>query len=134
MRPVLVVEDDPDCRLLLQTWLGLLGIPTDAASNGAEALQAARARKPCLILLDFMMPVMDGLQFRLAQAADPRLADVPVVLTSAHPEARGLAAELDLADVLEKPISMDEVEAVIDRFCPPRPGHPFSGLGRTPTN
>jgi CheY-like chemotaxis protein len=96
MRPVLVIEDDQDCRELLQRWLDLLGVPVLTANHGAEGLRVAREQKPCLILLDFMMPIMGGREFRLIQAADSAINDVPVVLTSAHPHARDFASDLDL--------------------------------------
>jgi CheY-like chemotaxis protein len=77
MRPVLVIEDDQDCRELLQRWLDLLGVPVLTANHGAEGLRVARKQKPCLILLDFMMPIMGGREFRLIQAADSAINDVP---------------------------------------------------------
>jgi CheY-like chemotaxis protein len=116
-RPVLVVEDDPDSRLMLKTLLSLLAVPVSTANNGADALTVARRIRPCLILLDFMMPVMGGREFRLLQCADPTLCDVPVVLTSAHPNARNIAAELRMEGVIEKPISFEEIEFLVARFC-----------------
>lgn len=115
--PVLVVEDDPDSRLMLKTWLSLMNVPVATARNGNEGLEVARRVRPCLILLDFMMPVMGGREFRLLQSADPTLCDVPVVLTSAHPQARDIAAELRMHGVIEKPVALEEVEEVIARFC-----------------
>jgi len=111
------VEDDVDIRQMLVTWLDVLGRDSVTAGNGEEGLQAAREHHPCLILLDFMMPVMDGLQFRLIQSRDPEISDVPVVLTSAHPKARDIAAELGLDAVVEKPVDMEEVEGIIERYC-----------------
>jgi CheY-like chemotaxis protein len=115
-RPVLIVEDEPDVRQMLVTWLTVLGRRSLTASNGAEGLRVARAHHPCLILLDFMMPVMDGRQFRRAQASDPEIRDVPVVLTTAHPKAKELARDLHL-DVIEKPVDMEAIEAVVAQYC-----------------
>jgi len=117
MQPVLVVEDDPECRVLLETWLRLLDVPVLTAHHGGEGLRVAREQKPCLILLDFMMPVMGGREFRLIQAADPAISDVPVVLTSAHPRAREFATELHLDGVVEKPVSADEIQQLVKTFC-----------------
>jgi CheY-like chemotaxis protein len=116
-RPVLVVEDDADSRLMLRTWLSLLGVAVATAKNGADALKEARRISPCLILLDFMMPVMGGREFRLLQCSDPKLCAVPVVLTSAHPDARDIAGELRMDGVIEKPVSFEEIERVVAKFC-----------------
>ena len=102
---------------MLKTWLSLMNVPVATAKNGNEGLEIARRVQPCLILLDFMMPVMGGREFRLLQCADPTLCDVPVVLTSAHPQARDIAAELHMEDVIEKPVALDDVERVIAKYC-----------------
>jgi CheY-like chemotaxis protein len=115
-RPVLVIEDDADSRLMLKTWLSLMDVPVVTAKNGAEGLKRAREANPCLILLDVMMPVMGGREFRLIQCVDPELRDVPVVLTSAHPDARDIAAELGLEGVIEKPIAFEQIEHLIGQY------------------
>ena len=114
---MLVVEDDPDSRLMLKTWLSLMNVPVATARNGNEGLEVARRVHPCLILLDFMMPVMGGREFRLLQCADPALCDVPVVLTSAHPQARDIAAELQMHGVIEKPVALEDVAKLIAKYC-----------------
>jgi len=114
--PILVVEDDADSRLVLRTWLSLLGVPVATAKNGADALKEARRIRPCLILLDFMMPVMGGREFRLLQCSDPQLCAVPVVLTSAHPDAKDIARELRMDDVIEKPVSFEQIELLVAQF------------------
>ena len=75
--PVLIVEDDPDSRNMLAALLGLHGYRSVVASNGLEALEAARKERPGVILLDLMMPVMDGQAFRREQLNDSTLASVP---------------------------------------------------------
>ena len=77
-RPILVVEDDPDTRQMLATMLELEGHAVVTASNGAEAYNMARQHHPALILLDLMMPVMDGVEFRKAQVANASIAAIPV--------------------------------------------------------
>jgi CheY-like chemotaxis protein len=113
----LVVEDDPDSRLMLKTWLSLLDVPVATAKNGADALNQALRIRPCLILLDLTLPVMGGREFRLRQCADPRLCDVPVVLTSGHPDAKDIAADLRVDGLIEKPVTLEQVERVVAKFA-----------------
>lgn len=106
---ILVVEDDPDVAEMLAEILELNGYSTVTVGNGQEALDKLRraASLPRLILLDLMMPVMDGMQFRAAQQSDPKLADVPVILVSAHVGVRQLATELRAVGWLQKPVDLD---------------------------
>src|SRR6476661_1385409 len=97
---VLVVEDDDDTRDSLQELLGNEGYAVLAAANGAAALSllraAPRARTPpCdLVILDLMMPVMNGWDFRARQRADPTLAGIPVLLMSAGGHLASVSGEL----------------------------------------
>ena len=85
------------------------GYRTVTATNGREALARARETRPRLILLDLMMPIMDGVQFRLAQAADPSIADIPVVIASAHHQANEIARRLGAAGVFLKSSTTDRL-------------------------
>lgn len=98
----MIVEDDAQYLALLKAQLQASGYTTVSATNGLDALEKARANPPRLILLDLHMPVMDGLQFRLAQVADPLLADVPVIMISAHHEAAEIARRLGAAGLFLK--------------------------------
>src|SRR5690349_23695253 len=90
---VLVVEDDFDLRDALVPILEYEGHRVVSAANGKEALERLRTMPPpSLILLDLMMPVMDGEQFRAQQLRDPALASIPVVIVSAHASAEERAA------------------------------------------
>ena len=89
---------------MLATLLTFAGFQVVTASNGAEGLTVARRHSPCLILLDYMMPIMDGVQFRREQRADPAIATIPVVLVSARHESEHIARELGAVDVIDKPI------------------------------
>jgi len=111
-RPVLIVEDDLDCLQMVETLLMLNGYKTVTASNGAEALKIARETRPCVVLLDLMMPVMDGIQFRAAQQADSSIADIPVLIVSAHHDAEQIARRLGAAGVILKSIDTD---ALLDK-------------------
>jgi CheY-like chemotaxis protein len=115
--PVLVVEDDADSRLMLKTWLSLMDVSVTTAKNGADALNQALRVRPCLILLDLMLPVMSGREFRLLQSADPRLCDIPVVLTSAHPDAKDIGADLRVDGVVEKPVAFETLALLVAKFA-----------------
>src|SRR6266478_285957 len=79
--PVLVVEDDEGLREMMAQLLTLEGFQTASVANGQEALAYLHARsRPEVILLDLMMPVIDGWEFRRHQQADPALAGVPVIV------------------------------------------------------
>ena len=81
---VFVVEDDADTREMLCRFLELEGYHVESAVNGQQALERLHAgAHPSVILLDLMMPVMDGWQFRHAQAQDAALSTIPVIVVSA---------------------------------------------------
>lgn len=109
---LLIVEDDPDIADTLAELLESVGYDVSKAENGRAALEQLNKATtlPDLILLDLMMPVMDGWQFRAAQRADPRSADVPVLLLSAHVKAEQAAQELGARALLPKPV---DVEALL---------------------
>jgi CheY-like chemotaxis protein len=116
--PVLVVDDDPDIRETLGLVLGSRGYTVTLAADGAEALERLRAMSPppCLVLLDLMMPRMNGFEVWQAMGSSA-LSAIPVVaLTGAGPAARERAHELRL-EVLPKPIALDQLLALVARFC-----------------
>ena len=116
-QPILVVDDDPDNRSMLVVALASQGYAAIAASDGAEALVLARQQKPCLILLDLMMPVMDGPSFRRAQWGDPSICEIPVVVISAHHEASEIAVELKAVGCVQKPIMFDLLIEAVQTAC-----------------
>src|SRR5262249_50323711 len=102
---ILVVDDDPDIRNSLTEILGDEGYRVAGARNGREALEYLKRRtRPNLILLDMMMPDMDGWRFRREQQKLPDLASIPVVIVSAHGDVRDAALVLGAADYLRKPL------------------------------
>ena len=109
---VLVVDDDKDIRDLLSEALAGEGYSVVAARHGAEALERLRCRRADVILLDLMMPVMDGWQFREAQLRDPALAGIPVVVMSASDPA-GISADARIT----KPVELDLLLATIERVA-----------------
>jgi CheY-like chemotaxis protein len=119
---VLLVEDDDDIRLALVEALRDEGIAVRAAANGADALQDLRqGSPPCLIVLDLMMPVMDGWQFRDKQLEDPTLAEIPVVVLTADGNAKAKAAKMNAALGMSKPVRLDDLIQVIVQYCGPAP-------------
>ena len=107
-RTIMVVEDDVDISDAIAATLEDRGYAVIVAMNGEDALHKLREtdKLPRMILLDLMMPVMDGWQFRAAQLDDPMLAEVPVVLLSAHINVRKAADELRALAWLKKPIDL----------------------------
>jgi len=114
---ILVVEDDKDLRDTLCQALELEGYTAVAAENGQAALRhLAAGARPCLILLDLMMPVMDGWTFREELLKNPELADIPVVVMTAASAARAAAAAAQA--ILYKPLHMGKVVDVVQEHCP----------------
>jgi CheY-like chemotaxis protein len=113
---VLIVEDDADVREFMNVLLSHSGFETVTATNGAEALKVVRERRPCLVLLDLMMPVMDGWTFRAKQLEDPAIADVPVVCLTALSEGQQLTERLH-APCLKKPVEFGDLLEEVRRAC-----------------
>ncbi len=116
---VLVVEDDADIRDFAAELLEGEGFRVSRAANGRQALDYLhRATGPtCLILLDLMMPVLSGEEFRLEQLDDPTLASIPVVLMSGGGDMRQQASALGISEYLQKPISLRTLLGVVARYC-----------------
>jgi CheY-like chemotaxis protein len=115
---VLIVEDDYAIRDALMQLLEDEGYAVAGAANGQEALDLLRRHlPPCLILLDLMMPVMTGWEFRAEQQRDPALATIPVVVVSADRHALTTAADMDAVAILVKPVPLRDVLAIVERYC-----------------
>ena len=113
---ILVVEDDNDLRESICTVLKDAGYTSWAAENGEVALARARAERPCVILLDLMMPIMNGWEFRSEQLRDPQLSSIPVIIMTADGRAREKAQTLH-ADYLKKPITLEALLDLVDDYC-----------------
>lgn len=118
-RAVLLVEDDPDVREDLAYLLQQKGYSVDTAENGREALQRIQETgAPCIVILDLMMPVMDGWEFRAAMLKEPALREVPVVLVSGVADLTQDARLLKAADYLTKPVNLKRLYALVEQYCP----------------
>ncbi len=116
LKSILIVDDDADVREMLCQFFTIEGYSVATAQNGREALDKLRSGAGAdLILLDLMMPVMDGWQFRVEQQRDPRLAGIPVVVLSAVYNARERAGLLGAVDYMQKPVEFDKLIETAER-------------------
>lgn len=112
---ILVVDDEPGIRDAIGTVLEDEGYSVTTAGDGRVALQAMHdGLRPCLAILDLMMPVMTGVELCRAMERDPDLAGVPVVIVSAY--GRG-AEDLKVTEVIQKPFSLDQILELAERYC-----------------
>jgi len=115
---VLLVEDNEATRQAVSLILESDGYQVMTAANGLNALDTLRqGSRPCVILLDLMMPVMDGWQFREEQRRDQALADIPVVVCTAADETRARSSNLEAAAYLSKPVEVVDLLNTIRRYC-----------------
>lgn len=115
---ILLVEDNADTRDSMSLLLEMEGFRVVSAANGQEGLDRLQSDgKPCLILLDLMMPILDGWGFRKKQQQQPEHADVPVVVLSADGAVEQKAASLGAAAYLQKPVEVDSLLDVVKRHC-----------------
>ena len=113
---VLVVDDDPDILDALSEILEVEGYQVDRARNGREALQRLEQAAPDLVLLDLMMPVMDGWEFARSLGADAR---PPIIVLSADRNVSSKAREIGALGWLAKPFELSELLAAVRRAVPP---------------
>jgi two-component system chemotaxis response regulator CheY len=111
-KTVLVVDDDVDIRESLRDAFEDAGYLVHCAANGREALDALRLERPCVVVLDLIMPIMSGNELYEAMQADPKLADVPVIMSTSD-VSRAPSGVL----LLKKPINLQRMLATIARFC-----------------
>lgn len=121
MEWVLVVEDDRISREALKELLELEGYDVREAANGQEALDVLKGSPtpPCTILLDIMMPIMDGLEFRDRQLKDPAIASVPVVVMSGKANL-GNIQNLSDVTIISKPLNLKILVAAVAQHGPRR--------------
>jgi len=116
---ILVVDDDALIRDTLATALGDEGYVVRVAPDGRTALSSIGNWRPDLIVLDLMMPVMSGVEFRAAQRSAADTAQIPVIILSAAHEVQSRAASLEPAAVFTKPFDLgallDAIASVLER-------------------
>src|SRR5215470_8441157 len=112
---VLVIDDSPTITKVVQLVLTKAGYRVDTAPDGEAGLAAVRAQRPDVILLDFVMPRMNGYQFCRELTADPKLRDIPVVLMSAKGDQVGerFVKVMGIVDYITKPFSPEAITAVV---------------------
>ncbi len=121
-RRVLVVDDDRAIRGFVAEVLQDEGYDVKTASDGSEALAVSREWRPDLIVLDLMMPNMDGWTFRARQRQVDALADVPVVVTSAATTLRTNRQVLEPCVLLAKPFELDDLIGAVESCAPAQAG------------
>ena len=114
---VLIVDDDPDMVTIIRIMLDDAGYQVRSARNGKEALESVATKMPAVVLLDILMPVMDGWQCaRELRARYGRRVPIVVVTAAEHAGAR--AAQVGGDDVLAKPFEMAELLRIVARYVP----------------
>ncbi len=112
---ILVVEDDEDIRTAMIDMLETEGYHAQAATNGLEALDLLhKIPKPCLVLLDMMMPIMNGREFLDKVMVDSVLAPIPVLIVSAVADKTNTKGSVGF---LKKPVDIDVVLKMVDKYC-----------------
>ncbi|MGI9146993.1 MAG: response regulator transcription factor [Chloroflexota bacterium] len=114
---VLVVDDDPAIRGLVAEALEGDGYVVDLAANGREALDAMRANRPATVILDLMMPVMDGFSFLEACQHERLCADVPIVVISAAHDLLRRVHALPANACIAKPFDLDDLVRTVGQYA-----------------
>ena len=115
---ILIVDDDAGIRTLLTVFLARNGYAAVSVPHGLAALDHLHQQAlPELILLDAMMPVIDGAAFRHIQQDDARLANIPVIVMSATPHLSQTAVALQAANCLDKPIELNTLLGMVEQYC-----------------
>ena len=118
-KTILVVDDEQDIRETLAEALELIGFKATTASNGNTALKLLKASndKPALILLDLMMPEMDGFEFMKAKGLISEIANIPVIVISANGYMDAKFVGFNIQGYLKKPINLDKLLETAEKYC-----------------
>jgi CheY-like chemotaxis protein len=115
---VLIVEDDTDLRESLADLLQDEGYRVAGAANGEEALQYLRTSPPpCIVLLDLMMPVMNGWELREHMQQDPLLSSIPVAIVTGVRNTEDRIAALNPVGYFQKPVDINALLATVATYC-----------------
>ena len=116
---VLIGEDEPDNQVILQTVVeALVGVRAEVAGDGLAVLASVERERPRVILLDLMLPGLDGFQVARQLKGDPATRAIPIVAVSAmaRPDDREAALAAGCDDFLRKPFELDDLEALIKKY------------------
>lgn len=115
---ILLIEDDYDVGDSLKELLGMEGYVVHLCRNGRDGLEYLnRSGLPCIILTDFMMPKMNGVEFREAQLASPRLASIPTFLLTGASEQGMAQVSSRFTGELRKPLRLVEFLRLVEQYC-----------------
>jgi CheY-like chemotaxis protein len=116
-KSILIIEDDDDIRETLKQVLELEGYQVLVAANGKEGLvELCRPNRPCLVILDLMMPIMNGWEFLSEKSKDDNLSRIPVVVISAALKLNSVETT-QVVKALRKPIDLDSLVTAIKQHC-----------------
>src|SRR3954462_5512290 len=116
---ILIAEDHLDSRDALRALLEAFGFRVLVAGDGREAVRMAIAERPDLVLMDIMMPEMDGFQATRALRGDARTANMPIIAVTAMEGAQQLALQAGADDFVRKPVDIRGLIAKVHRYLPP---------------
>lgn len=114
-KKILIADDEEDVKVVVQLYLESKGYEIHTAYDGLDAIDKARAEMPDLLLLDIMMPVIDGFEVCRRLKSDPATAGIPIVMLSAasQTESKDRALSAGAADYIVKPFDPDQLESVV---------------------
>ncbi len=119
MKKILIVDDDRSILRIFEFSLRHAGYYTTTALDGAEAIEIAENEKPDLILMDLMMPILDGWEATEKLKADPKTKDIPVVaITATSPQGCKRALQIGCIDVITKPVSTLSLIEKVKEYLP----------------
>lgn len=118
-KPVLVVADDAAVRSVIQELLQqILGVRTASAGDEIEALEKVKALQPALVIVDIMLPELDGIDVVKALKADPDTASIPVIATTALDGECRAAMKAGCADCVQVPFHIDSLAKTVQKYLP----------------
>jgi CheY-like chemotaxis protein len=113
---VLIVEDDPDIREITKLYLRMTGRIALTAENGREAIELLeKGEEPCLILLDLMMPVMDGWVFAEMLSRNEKFNHIPIIVATAFADDADTVK--NARTILKKPVSIGQLKRLVETYC-----------------
>ena len=115
---ILLVDDQTESSDAVGLALEHEGVHVRVAHDGEEALtMLQRGFRPCVVVVDLMMPKMDGWEFRQRQLSNPQFSGIPVLIMSGYPNADKAAGTLGVRSVLKKPLSVPRLLSLLNRHC-----------------